>query len=125
MLKGPEGLRLVNYGAIRAEDLALASSLGLSGRVESRPAVPFAEGLSVLRQAGALLLLQSEQTELQIPAKLYDYLCARRPILALTANPEIEEILVQTGAGLSVPAREAEIVEALSRLARGDVGTYR
>jgi hypothetical protein len=122
MSKGPEEVRLVTYGTMRAEDLARTAELGLASRVESRPTVPFAEGMSVLRGAGALLLIQSEQTDLQIPAKLYDYLCARRPILALSANPEIGDILRQTGAGLSVPEREEDIAQALSRLVRGETG---
>ena len=112
-------VRLVVYGSFREEDRALAASLGLLDRLEERKTVPYAQAMQELSKAGVLLLLQSEDTDLQIPAKLFDYLCARRPILALANNPEISKILHETNAGLAAPNQsEDEITHALEALLR-------
>lgn len=48
------------------------------------PEVARAEALDLMRQADGLLLLSSSYAS--IPAKLFDYLCAQRPILALARH---------------------------------------
>src|SRR5262249_49830605 len=46
-----------------------------------------------------LLLLFAEELTLQIPGKTYEYLRAGRPILALTTEGAVAELLRKTGAG--------------------------
>jgi glycosyltransferase involved in cell wall biosynthesis len=48
------------------------------------PHVSYREALSEMLSAGGLLILQASNCNHQVPAKLYEYLRARRPILALT-----------------------------------------
>lgn len=48
------------------------------------PAIPYQEALREMCEADGLLLLQAANSNNQIPAKLYEYLRAQRPILALT-----------------------------------------
>lgn len=48
------------------------------------PPVPYKEALAEMLAADGLLILQASNCNHQIPAKLYEYLRARRPILALT-----------------------------------------
>jgi glycosyltransferase involved in cell wall biosynthesis len=111
------GVRLVVYGRFRDEDLALASSLGMAERMEQRKPVTYEQSMQELSKAGVLLLLQPETTDLQIPAKLFDYLCAKRPILALANNPEISKILQETNTGIAVSnSSEDEIGSALEKL---------
>jgi glycosyltransferase involved in cell wall biosynthesis len=62
--------------------------------------VPRAESLQIMIEADYLLLLDlnSKGTCLQVPAKLFDYVRAGRPILAITArNSPAERILVRSG----------------------------
>lgn len=48
------------------------------------PAIPYREALAEMLSADGLLLLQAGNCNNQIPAKLYEYLRAQRPIFALT-----------------------------------------
>jgi glycosyltransferase involved in cell wall biosynthesis len=52
--------------------------------VKLEPPVPYKEALAEMLVADGLLILQASNCNHQIPAKLYEYLRARRPILALT-----------------------------------------
>ena len=65
-------------------------------------------------------MLEGPRRSLQLPAKLYDYLAAKRPILAVGAHDELAGILTRTGAGVSTrcdegPEEVARHLEALYR----------
>ena len=51
--------------------------------VSAEPAIPYAEALREMLLADGLLLLQGSVFNTQIPAKMYEYFRARRPIFAL------------------------------------------
>jgi glycosyltransferase involved in cell wall biosynthesis len=78
-------LRVVLRAAVH-EDLlrALRAEHGLEEVVDIAPPLPYREALAEMLAADGLLLLQAANCNAQIPAKLYEYLRARRPILALT-----------------------------------------
>jgi glycosyltransferase involved in cell wall biosynthesis len=57
---------------------------GIESIVSLAPHVSYREALSEMLTAGGLLVLQASNCNHQVPAKLYEYLRARRPILALT-----------------------------------------
>lgn len=62
-----------------------AERYGVSALVETLPeSLDYQSALVEMVQADGLLLLQGKQFNDQIPAKVYEYLYARRPILALT-----------------------------------------
>ena len=108
---------LVLAGTPRQEDLRLALSLGIADYVDSRPAIPYREALGVMRGADVLALVTVGDMALTVPAKLYDYLAARRPILAITDQPEPGRMVEQTGAGVVVPpSNPEEIAAGLVRL---------
>ena len=72
--------------------------LGISDLVHLLPAVPYHKVLRECSEADALLLLQGPSCNHQIPAKLYEYLRLRKPILALTdARGDTAQILAETG----------------------------
>lgn len=74
-----------------------------------------------MQSADALLLIVSEgpNAESSIPAKLFEYLAARRPILVVgPAGGECEKIVRACRAGLTVGWDEKAIAEALGRLYR-------
>lgn len=63
---------------------ALLQRQGLSEVVKLKPAIPYHEALVEMLNADGLLLFQGANCNHQIPAKLYEYLRAGRPVLALT-----------------------------------------
>jgi len=67
-----------------APALRVADELGVRDRVELAPGVSYAESLRLQREADVLLLLTWNNPEERgtIPGKLFEYLGARRPILA-------------------------------------------
>ncbi len=63
----------------------LFEALHISDIVHLLPPLPYREALRECVKADALLVLQGATCNHQIPAKVYEYLRAHRPILALTA----------------------------------------
>ncbi|WP_317202248.1 glycosyltransferase [Janthinobacterium sp.] len=63
---------------------ALIDERGLADLVTLAPHLPYRAALAEMLAADGLLILQAANCNRQVPAKLYEYLRARRPILALT-----------------------------------------
>lgn len=104
-------------GGLSDEHRAKAEQFGIAEHLEVVPPVPFRESLPVLQAADVLSMVINPASHLQIPGKLYDYLAAGRPILAVSANAEADRILAETQAGLSAPHGDpAAIAAALTRL---------
>ncbi len=59
-------------------------SLKLRDLVHFLPPIPYREALAEMQSVDALLLFQAGNCNDQIPAKLYEYLYAQKPILGLT-----------------------------------------
>ena len=80
-----ESLRIV-LRASGSEDFyaGLLRERGIEDIVLLEPAIPYREALVEMLQADGLLIFQASNCNYQIPAKLYECLRARRPILALT-----------------------------------------
>jgi len=115
----PAQARLRFVGGLRPQDRVRGAELGLDARVEERRPVPFVDSLQVLRSAHVLALVIEPNCPLQIPGKLYDYLAAGRPVLAVSANPEADRILADTQAGVAVPwGRPDEVAAGFERLHR-------
>lgn len=62
----------------------LLAKYGITELVTLAPLLPHQEALREMQSADGLLLLQAANCNDQIPAKLYEYLRCRRPVLALT-----------------------------------------
>ncbi|WP_256081136.1 glycosyltransferase [Massilia sp. YIM B04103] len=78
-------LRVVLRATAHDEYLAgLIARYGIGELVSLAPHIAYRDALSEMLTADALLVLQATNCNHQIPAKLYEYLRARRPILALT-----------------------------------------
>jgi glycosyltransferase involved in cell wall biosynthesis len=58
--------------------------LGIGELVKLLPAVPYQAALAQMSRADACMVLQGATCNQQIPAKVYEYLYAAKPILALT-----------------------------------------
>lgn len=140
----PERLEVVLRASGDAETHErLAADLGLSQIVNVAPAVGYGEAIREMLAADGLLVFQGAVFNKQIPAKVYEYLRAGRPILALTdpagetarllrgwdgvyfaredSVPQIAHALgglLDAVAAGRVPARPVEAVRRLSREAR-------
>jgi glycosyltransferase involved in cell wall biosynthesis len=89
----------------------------LEDYVELLPPIPYRAALEEMVRADGLLILQAANCNQQIPAKLYEYLRAARPILALT-DPGGDTAKVLCEAGFDSVARldsPNEIAELLGR----------
>jgi len=65
----------------------LAGETSTSDLIEVLPPIAYGEALVEMMSADALLIMQGANCNEQIPAKLYEYLRARRPLLGL-ADPK-------------------------------------
>ena len=93
-----------------ADVTGLAAVHGIADRIVVRPRVPHQTALALQLHADALLLLQwnNKHDRGNIPAKLFEYLYARRPILAIGYEQGIAaQLLRERDAGLvsNVPER--------------------
>ncbi|MDD5297599.1 MAG: glycosyltransferase [Rhodocyclaceae bacterium] len=111
----PENFRLRFRAALHEALLrGLAQEHGLDAFVEICPPVGYREALEEMMRADALLVMQSSGCNDQIPAKIYEYLRANRPILGL-ADPGGDTAGVMRNAGLEAIARldSADEIEQL------------
>lgn len=94
--------------------------LGVADAVEVLPRVPYAQSLRELANADLLLLIQaSPDTTALVPAKLYEYLRAQRPVLALVHRGATAEVVAMTGGGWAVaPEDEQDLYDTLTEAFR-------
>jgi glycosyltransferase involved in cell wall biosynthesis len=86
---------------------------GLSDIVTLEPTVPYEDALREMLQADGLLLLQGAICNHQIPAKLYEYMRARQPLLAL-ADPlgNTGQVMLRAGITTVVPLDQKDAIKA-------------
>lgn len=65
---------------------AILKELGIDDLIHLLPALPYRQALQDCAAADALLLFQAASCNHQIPAKVYEYLRLKKPILALTSD---------------------------------------
>ncbi len=98
-----------DYLQRKIDDFDIADSVKLL------PTLGYSDALKEMMQADGLLLFQASDCNHQIPAKLYEYLRAGRPILALT-DPTGDTAKLLFDAGISSVVRldsQSEIVDAM------------
>jgi glycosyltransferase involved in cell wall biosynthesis len=114
-------LRLVLAGPTSPDEHALFSNVEFGAMIEHHGVVTHAEAMQLQRDADCLLLLTSDDRS-AVESKLFEYLGARRPIVALARNNEAARIVQETGTGITVPPDDVEaIVDALGRVASGEL----
>lgn len=102
----------------------LRDAAGVADMVELAPPVPYDDALKEMISADGLLLLQANNCNRQIPAKLYEYLRCRRPILGLVDGDTKNALMaarIDTIAPLeSKDAIAAALARFLALLRRGE-----
>ena len=99
---------------------------GIDDIVRLEPSLGYRDALAELLAADGLLLFQAANCNHQIPAKLYEYLRAARPIFAMTdAAGDTAHVLAEAGVSVvpldSAPAIEAGLRRFLDALRQGTV----
>ena len=91
-------LKLVVAGRRTAEEQQeLASLQAATGCIDERPYVEHSDAVALMRSADLLLanLADLPGAERVLPAKAFEYLAVRRPILAVTPRGELWDLLNQ------------------------------
>jgi len=127
---GLEDVTVRFVGDFRPADKEFMESLGLGDRVELVPYVPRRESLRLQRDSDALLLLIPEADGRGrgiLSGKVFEYLAAERPVLAVVPKDGAAAQLVrETGAGVvadsdDVPAIRDALVSLHERWRRGEL----
>ena len=114
-------LRLVVAGPLTTAERAELSSPELAPMVITLGELPHPQALRLQREADALLLITSHDVSIAT-GKLYEYLAAGRPILALAGDNEAARIVGETRTGRTVgPDDVAGIRRALAAVASGEL----
>jgi len=117
----PQDLRIIFRGAgNEAQFRSLVQELHLQEIISFEPAIPYTEALREMARADGLLIFQASNCNSQIPAKLYEYLRSRRPILALTdPHGDTGRLIREEGMGRVVPLdSKTEVTNGLESFLR-------
>lgn len=96
------GSLVVRFRASVHDELlkSLAARFDIAEFIDCQPPVPYREALAEMLAADGLLVMQAAGCNEQIPAKIYEYLRANRPILSLT-DPQGDTATTLRQAGAS------------------------
>jgi len=113
-------LRFVLAGPHDAALSRLVEARGLQAMVTFAGILPHAEARALQRSADRLLFVRNEGPGYgaMVPGKTYEYLDARRPVVALVAESEAAGILREAGAFVVAPDQAEAALDAL--LARNE-----
>ncbi len=90
----------------------MITKLGLQEIVELAPLVPYRTALAEMMTVDGLLIFQGYTSNPAIPAKLYEYLRAQRPILALVdAEGDTAALLDRLQVGTVLPIENSEVIK--------------
>jgi glycosyltransferase involved in cell wall biosynthesis len=113
-------LLLVLAGRRDREEGELLDGYRLDGLVRHVGELSRAGAMALQRRADVLVLLTAPDLVWELPGKVFEYLGARRPILALAAGNEAARFVEETGTGVAVsPVAGDAIVAALAAVAQG------
>jgi glycosyltransferase involved in cell wall biosynthesis len=117
-------LRVVLAGRLDTDEQRLLEGLGLDGAVEHVGTLSRSAAAALQREADALLLLTGPGHTSEATGKLFDYLAAGRPILALARGNVAASIVRETGTGTVVaPEDVGGIARALGTVADGTLAS--
>lgn len=90
---------VVSTGEYGEAALALAEKLNVADLFRTEPPLPYHQIGAICHAADVLVYIAEPQADQRIASKFYDYLGSRRPVLAISDNPESEQMLDECGAG--------------------------
>lgn len=93
-------IRIHSFGELESDDQKRIKEYQLNDQFVIHESVLPQQSNCVLEKADILLVSTNEERKHIIPAKLWEYLQVDKSILSIAPNPEISEILQETGAGI-------------------------
>ncbi len=116
-------LRATAYDDFHAR---LIAGHGIEDVVRLLPSIGYEDALTEMMSVDGLLVMQSAGCNHQIPAKVYEYLRAGRPIVALTDNAgDTAALLREAGVGLIAPLDDVVSIEQVLDEALGAMRSLR
>lgn len=109
-----KALKIKLAGRVSETVIASIKSYGLEENLELLGYVTHEDALKLQRKAQVLLLIEinSEETKAIVPGKVFEYLAARRPILAIgPINADFFEIVTHTTSGNCFTYQEEEALK--------------
>ena len=94
-------IRLRFIGRFGAEVRGIFESSGVRGAIDVVSYLPHGESIRALLEADCLLLVvdESKESEEIVPGKVFEYLGARKPVLALAPEGAVAELIRETASG--------------------------
>lgn len=112
-------IRIHLFGEYSEEELNDINDVIEAGLVIHHGFVERRHSLAFQRQADLLLIITSPERKSLVTAKIFEYLFAGKPILALTHQTVLAEMMLETKAGWVVhPWHTQEIVDVILRILR-------
>ena len=110
-----ERLEFVFFGPSSDIVRQIAERANVSDMVSAYDSVPYAQALREMAACNILLIIGSAETDmLHIPGKTYEYMALQKPILALSKDGALSELMDYNKFGIRVdPEHPREIEEAL------------
>jgi len=103
-----ERVELVLAGAQTTQERAMYAEPELAPFVRHVGFVPRPQAMALQRAADVLVLVTTGVRVGEATGKLFEYLAARRPILVLGAGSAAADIVVEAGAGMTIPVRDVD-----------------
>lgn len=119
---GPR-IRLVLAGRVNSEDERLLEEARLGDAVVHLGLLERPVALGLQRAADALVLVTGAHTS-EATGKIYEYMAASRPIIALAEGSEAARIVESTGTGVAVPPSDPDAIASALRLVATDSVPY-
>jgi hypothetical protein len=124
--------RILVYGKITNEDLETIRRRGFEEVIEFRGLLPYVESVTAMKRARSLLLLLKHGANFEtcVPSKMYPYLIAGPPVIAIAPEGDATDTVERTGAGVAVTSPDPEVVasrleEVVGQIRSGGLRTDR
>jgi glycosyltransferase involved in cell wall biosynthesis len=114
-------LELVIAGPLTDDEAKLMRTEVAPARIVTTGSLPRPDALALQRAADALVLLAQPRRTQLANFKLFEYLAAERPILALAEGTEAGRIAAEAGGEVAPADDPAAIRDALRRVAAGEI----
>jgi glycosyltransferase involved in cell wall biosynthesis len=112
--------RFIFYGVFDSSKFEkICKNLGINSIVSFKPRIPQKQLFPLLKQASALLLINTHVPghQIFIPAKFFDYLNAGRPIICLSKIGALSQIMSKTQSGVIVdPKNPVQIAREILKM---------
>jgi len=130
--QSPHTPRIAVYGWMTQDDMDEIRRRGHETRIEYRGALSYVQSIAAMSRARSLLLLLWHQGDHDrcVPSKLYPYLFAGPPVVAIAPDGDATKIVESTGVGVTVTESDPEelagrLEDVVAKLRSGDLHTAR